>query len=42
MERGGITPLINVRIPLGYKRIKIEKDGFQTIYITKFNLFDLT
>jgi len=38
----GVTPLKNARIPLGYKRIKIEKDGFQTIYITRFNLFDLT
>jgi predicted esterase len=38
----GVTPLNNVKIPLGYKRIKIEKDGFQKIYITRFNLFDLT
>jgi len=27
----GITPLIEVRFPRGYKRIEIRKDGYQTI-----------
>jgi hypothetical protein len=34
----GLTPFKDVKVPLGYKRIKIEKNGFQTIYLTSFNL----
>ena len=34
----GITPLRNFRIPLGYKRIKIEKDGYQTVLLTSLGL----
>ena len=34
----GITPLKNFRIPYGYKRIKIEKDGFNTIFLTTLGL----
>jgi hypothetical protein len=34
----GITPLKNVRTPWGYKRIKIEKDGFNTIFLTTLGL----
>ncbi len=34
----GITPLKNFRVPLGYKRIKIEKDGFNTIFLTTLGL----
>ena len=34
----GITPLKNFRIPLGYKRIKIERDGFNTIFLTTLGL----
>jgi len=30
----GVTPLQNFRIPLSYIRIKIEKEGFQTILLT--------
>ena len=30
----GITPLQNIRVPYGYKRIKIEKDGFNTVLLT--------
>lgn len=30
----GVTPLIDFRIPFGYKRIKIEKDGYNTIFLT--------
>ncbi len=37
----GITPIDNIKVPLGYKRIKIEKDGFQTVFITRFGLLDL-
>jgi pimeloyl-ACP methyl ester carboxylesterase len=40
-EEAGITPFENRRVPLGYKRIKIEKDGFQTIFITSFGLLDI-
>lgn len=34
----GITPFKNLKAPVGYKRIKIEKDGFQTVFLTSFNL----
>ena len=34
----GTTPLENIRIPFGYKRIKIEKDGFETVILTYFGL----
>jgi hypothetical protein len=34
----GITPLQNVRIPFGYKRIKIEKEGFNTVLLTYLGL----
>jgi len=37
----GITPFKDKKIPLDYKRIKIEKEGFQTLFITSFNLLDL-
>jgi hypothetical protein len=37
----GMTPFENIRVPLGYKRIKIEKEGFQTVFITSFSLLDL-
>ena len=30
----GTTPVKNFRFPFGYKRIKIEKDGFDTILLT--------
>jgi dienelactone hydrolase len=41
-KEAGVTPLKNIKFPLGYKRIKIEKEGFQTVFITRFNLLDLT
>ena len=41
-EEFGVTPFRNVRVPLGYKRIKIEKEGFQTIFLTRFTLLDLS
>src|SRR4030042_5517805 len=34
----GITPLQNVRIPYGYKRIKIEKEGFDSVLLTYLGL----
>ena len=34
----GMTPLNNFRIPLGLKRIMIEKEGFDTILITNLGL----
>jgi hypothetical protein len=34
----GITPLQNVRIPNGYKRIKIEKEGFDAVILTNLGL----
>jgi hypothetical protein len=35
----GITPLKNFRIPLAYKRIMIEKDGFDTVLFTSLSLY---
>ena len=40
-KEAGVTPLKNVKIPLGYKRIKIEEEGFQTVFLTRFSLLDL-
>jgi len=37
----GITPLENFRLPLAYKRIKIEKEGFETIVLTSLSLLGL-
>jgi len=34
----GTTPLKDFRIPLGFKRIKIEKEGFDSILITSLGL----
>ncbi len=40
-KESGVTPFKNIRVPLGYNRIKIEKNGFQTVLITSFDLLDL-
>ncbi len=31
-QYAGVTPLDNIRFPIGFSRIKIEKKGFRTIY----------
>jgi len=41
-EEVGVTPFKNIRVPIGYKRIIIEKEGFQTVFLTRFALLDLS
>ena len=31
-QHAGITPLDSIRFPIGFSRIKIEKEGFRTVY----------
>jgi dienelactone hydrolase len=38
----GITPLNNVRVPVGYLRISIEKEGFIPVLLTRFSLYDVS
>ncbi len=37
----GITPLKDEKVPIAFKRIKIEKEGYETIFLTGFNLLDM-
>jgi len=38
----GITPFKNKKVPVAYIRIKIEKEGYDTILLTAFNLLDMS
>ena len=37
----GVTPINGVKLPLGYLRYKIEKEGFEPVILTNFASFDL-
>ncbi len=37
----GVTPLNGVKLPLGYLRYKIEKEGFEPVILTNYASFDL-
>ncbi len=40
-KENGVTPFKNIRFPLGSLRLKIEKDGFQALFLTSFSFIDL-
>jgi len=40
-KENGVTPFKKIRFPLGSLRLKIEKDGFQTLFFTDFSFIDL-